>query len=113
MPPHSRPRRASTRQPSTPAQGRGAARHCRSTRSSPRSSLHPLDAERASLDHTFASLGDPVTQAGAGTVKVSLSGEVAVPFGRVLGWLDPSRGNGLVHVSESSYAQSPVAGTGC
>jgi hypothetical protein len=72
-----------------------------------------LDAERASLDHTFASLGDPVTQAGAGTVKVSLSGEVAVPFGRVLGWLDPSRGNGLVHVSESSYAQSPVAGTGC
>jgi Putative Flp pilus-assembly TadE/G-like len=86
----------------------------------------PLDLQRASdladdsfsddrtdLSHTFASLTPPQTSVNGGTVSVGLSGEVAVPFGRVLSWLDPSLPNGLVGVDETSHARSPVAGGTC
>jgi hypothetical protein len=66
------------------------------------------------LRRTFASLDDPRTSVADGTVDVELSGDVAVPFGRVLAWLDPSRSNGEVHLSEVAHARSPVAGgPGC
>jgi hypothetical protein len=66
------------------------------------------------LRRTFASLDDPRTSVADGTVDVELSGDVAVPFGRVLAWLDPSRPSGEVHVSEVAHARSPVAGgPGC
>jgi hypothetical protein len=58
-------------------------------------------ADRVDLLHTFTVLDDPRTTVGGGTVTVELSGEVAVPFGRVLGWLDPSRSDGLIHLSET------------
>jgi Putative Flp pilus-assembly TadE/G-like len=83
----------------------------------------PLDQQRAadlagmavagqagSLRHTFASLAPPETSVGGGTASVELSGEVAVPFGRVLAWLDPSHPGGTVRVTETSRARSPVAG---
>jgi hypothetical protein len=72
-----------------------------------------VDDERRDLGHTFASLADPQTSVDGGTVSVELSGDVAVPFGRVLSWLDPSRPDGLVHVTETSHARSPVAGDAC
>jgi Putative Flp pilus-assembly TadE/G-like len=72
-----------------------------------------VDDDSRDLSHTFATLAQPQTSVNAGTVSVELSGEVAVPFGRVLTWLDPSRPNGLVHVTETSHAQSPVAGGAC
>jgi Flp pilus assembly protein TadG len=65
------------------------------------------------LSHTFATLAPPETSLVAGTVTVELSGKVAVPFGRVLSWLDPSRPDGLVHVHETAHARSPVAGGAC
>lgn len=67
-------------------------------------------ADSPDLGRSFASLADPRTAVDGGTVSVALTGEVAVPFGRVLGWLDPSRSDGLVRVSETSHARSPVAG---
>lgn len=67
-------------------------------------------ADRPDLDHTFASVSDPLTSVADGTVSVTLSGRVAVPFGRVLDWLDPSHRNGEVGVSETSHARSPVGG---
>jgi hypothetical protein len=72
-----------------------------------------VEGDAPDLSHTFATLGPPQTSLAGGTVSVELSGEVAVPFGKVLGWLDPSRPNGLVHVSETSHARSPVAGGTC
>jgi uncharacterized membrane protein len=66
------------------------------------------------LQRTFASLDAPRTAVDSGTVTVVLAGAVAVPFGRVLIWLDPGRANGRVGVTETSHAESPVAGApGC
>jgi hypothetical protein len=75
--------------------------------------VQSVDDDAPDLRHTFASLDDPQTSIDGATVSVQLAGEVAVPFGRVLGWLDPSRPNGLVHVVETSHATSPVAGGAC
>lgn len=70
--------------------------------------------DAANLRHTFASLDGPRTSVTRGTVTVELSGEVAVPFGRVLAWLDPARSGGEVRVTETSHAESPVVGpAGC
>jgi hypothetical protein len=87
----------------------------------------PLSRERAAtlaatatrdaapgLHHTFDSLAAPRTSVSGGTATVVLAGQVAVPFGRVLTWLDPSRANGRVGVTETSHAESPVVGApGC
>jgi hypothetical protein len=72
-----------------------------------------VDDDATDLSQTFVTLGPPQTTLDGATVSVELSGEVAVPFGKVLGWLDPSRPNGLVRVSETSHARSPVAGGTC
>lgn len=73
-----------------------------------------IAAERSDLRRVFADVADPRTAVADGTVTVEVSGEVAVPFGRVLAWLDPSRPTGRVHVTVSSHAVSPVAGeAGC
>jgi hypothetical protein len=72
-----------------------------------------VNDDAADLGHTFVTLTQPQTSLNGGTVSVELSGEVAVPFGRVLGWLDPSRPDGLVRVTETSHARSPVAGGAC
>jgi hypothetical protein len=72
-----------------------------------------LTGDRGDLGRTFASVADPQTQVMGGTAEVTLRGQVAVPFGRVLAWLDPSRRDGLVGVTETSHARSPVAGAAC
>jgi Putative Flp pilus-assembly TadE/G-like len=72
-----------------------------------------LAGERRSLDHVFASLQSPQTTVDGGTAEVRLNGRVAVPFGKVLAWLDPGRSDGLVKVSETSSARSLVAGGSC
>jgi Putative Flp pilus-assembly TadE/G-like len=89
-------------------------------------SILPLDAARAGdlaanaldddapgLRHTFVDLSDPQTSVTGGDVSVRLSGQVAVPFGKVLGWLVPSYPDGRVPVTETAHATSPVAGGGC
>jgi uncharacterized membrane protein len=70
--------------------------------------------DAADLRHLFASL-DPVrADVDAGTVAVGLSGDVGVPFGRVLSWLLPGHDDGRVHVAVSASAQSPVSSpSGC
>jgi type II secretory pathway component PulM len=70
-------------------------------------------SDREDLDHSFASVADPQTSIDGGTASVRLSGQVSVPFGQVLSWLDPSNSNGEVTVTETSHAQSPVAAGGC
>jgi hypothetical protein len=87
--------------------------------------LLPLDPVRAGalaaqtfgddadgLRSTFATLDPPSTQVDAGTVTVSLSGDVAVPFGSVLAVLLPGHGDGRVHVAVTSSAQSPETAPG-
>jgi uncharacterized membrane protein len=72
-----------------------------------------LTGDRDDLDHTFASVAQPRTRVANGTVEVTLTGEVAVPFGRVLSWLDPSDSSGEVRVTETAHAQSAVNDTAC
>lgn len=85
----------------------------------------PLDPTRAEQDvdasladdlvdlrHTFHEIRPADVSVAAGTVTVHLSGEVKVPFGRVLGLLDPGRSDGLSNVSVTSAAQSPVTAVG-
>ena len=87
--------------------------------------LLPLDVDRAGrlaeqsvddeidgLHQSFAALDPPATGVTGGTVTVQLSGDVAVPFGRVLAWLDPAHGDGRVHVDVNASAQSPVSAPG-
>src|SRR4051812_36122602 len=64
------------------------------------------------LQQTFAPVQPADVSVDNGTVTVHLGGDVKVPFGRVLALLDPGRGDGLVHVSVTSSAQSPVTATG-
>jgi uncharacterized membrane protein len=72
-----------------------------------------LTDDRADLGRTFASLAQPTTEVADGTVEVTLTGKVAVPFGRVLAWLDPSESSGQVSVTETAHAQSAVNATAC
>lgn len=72
-----------------------------------------LDDATPDLHHTFWQLAAPQTDVAGGDVSVRLAGQVTVPFGRVLGWLDPSYPHGRVPVSETAHATSPVAGGGC
>jgi hypothetical protein len=87
--------------------------------------LLPLDVGRAGqlagqsvlddvddLRHTFATVTPPETDVGGGTVTVRLSGDVAVPFGRVLAWLAPGHDDGRVHVDVTASAQSPLSTPG-
>jgi Putative Flp pilus-assembly TadE/G-like len=72
-----------------------------------------LDDDAPGLRHTFIDLSDPQTTVTGDDVSVRLSGQVAVPFGKVLGWLVPSYPDGRVPVAETAHASSPVAGGGC
>ena len=64
------------------------------------------------LRQTFQAVQPADVATSGGTVTVHLSGDVKVPFGRVLGLLSPGRGDGLVHVGVSASAQSPVTAVG-
>lgn len=72
-----------------------------------------VDDNAADLRHDLASVDAPQTTVTGGTASVQLKAGVGVPFGRVLHWLDPSRSDGLIHISETSHARSPAAGAGC
>lgn len=71
-----------------------------------------LADDLADLRQTFQAVQPAEVATADGTVTVHLSGDVRVPFGRVLGLLDPSRGDGLVHVAVTASAQSPVTAVG-
>jgi uncharacterized membrane protein len=68
--------------------------------------------DRADLGRSFTSLADR-TEVIGGTVSVTLSGSVAVPFGKVLSWLDPADRDGTVSMTASATARSPVTGGDC
>jgi hypothetical protein len=72
-----------------------------------------VNGDRPDLRHMFVTLDSPLVTTAplAGrSVRVELAGQVDVPFGRVLGWLEPGHSSGLVGVSETATAQSPVTG---
>lgn len=70
--------------------------------------------DEADLRHLFAALDPDRTDVSGGMVSVTLSGDVAVPFGGVLGHLLPGHDDGRVHVDVSASAESPVTSpTGC
>jgi hypothetical protein len=69
-----------------------------------------VNDDRRDLLHTFATVDAPTTQLAGVSVRVELSGEVDVPFGRILSWLEPAHSEGLIRVSETSAARSPVTG---
>ena len=64
------------------------------------------------LHQTFEQIKPAEVSVAAGTVTVHLSGDVKVPFGRVVALLDPGRGDGRIHVSVAASAQSPVTAVG-
>jgi hypothetical protein len=64
------------------------------------------------LRQTFRAVQPADVTVVDGTVMVHLSGDVHVPFGRVLALLDPGRSDGLVHVSVTAAAQSPITAPG-
>ncbi|HEX3907073.1 MAG TPA: pilus assembly protein TadG-related protein [Mycobacteriales bacterium] len=72
-----------------------------------------VDDQSDELRRTFSHLTAPQTAVAGGDVEVQLSGEVSVPFGKLLGWLDPKYPDGRVPVTEAAHASSPVAGDGC
>lgn len=72
-----------------------------------------VDDESDDLRRTFSHLEAPQTDVAGGDVEVQLSGDVSVPFGKVLGWLDPKYPDGRVPVTEAAHASSPVTGVGC
>jgi hypothetical protein len=67
-----------------------------------------VDDDLDDLRQTFVALGPPQTTLTGGTVSVRLDGDVAVPFGRLLGLLLPDHAEGRVHVSVTAAADSPV-----
>jgi len=71
-----------------------------------------LSDDLRDLRQTFQAVQPADVTVVDGTVTVHLSGDVKVPFGGVLGLLDPGRGNGLVRVSVTAAAQSPVTAAG-
>jgi hypothetical protein len=84
--------------------------------------LLPLDPQRAQdlannavadnasdLAHVVSHLEAPGVAVDGGTVSVSLSAEVNVPFGRVLALLT---GSERVHVDAVAHAQSPLSEPG-
>lgn len=73
-----------------------------------------LDDDLMDLRQTFHDVAPPDVSVTGGTVTVHVSGQVKVPFGGVLGLLDPGRDDGLVAVSVAASAQSPVSAVdGC
>jgi uncharacterized membrane protein len=71
-----------------------------------------LSDDLADLRHTFAEVQPPEVLVTDGTVTVHVTGDVKVPFGRVLTLLDPSRSDGVVHVSVTAAARSPITASG-
>jgi Flp pilus assembly protein TadG len=68
---------------------------------------------RPDLQHTFTSVGSPTVTTDNDTATVALTGIVTVPFGRLVGWLDPGHADGEFRVAETSHATSPVLGGVC
>ena len=64
------------------------------------------------LQQTFVAVQTPQVSVISGRVTVRMAGDVKVPFGRVLGLLDPSRSDGRVHVTVSATAESPITAPG-
>jgi uncharacterized membrane protein len=64
------------------------------------------------LRQTFAVVQPPAVVVADGRVTIQLTGDVKVPFGRVLAVLDPGRADGRVHVSVSASAESPISAPG-
>ena len=86
----------------------------------------PLDADSATaavdaslgdaadgLHQTFVTLSAPDVQVAGDTVHVQLRGQVALPFGRVLGLLLPDHADGRVGVSSDAAATSALSAPGC
>lgn len=71
-----------------------------------------LADDLADLQQTFQAVQPADVVVTDGTVTVHLSGDVKVPFGGVLGLLGTGRGAGLVRVSVTAAAQSPVTAAG-
>lgn len=68
--------------------------------------------DQADLHHTFATLDAPDTIVDNGTVSVHLSGEVSLPFGRVVALLLRGHADGKARVDVTSHAQSPLTEPG-
>jgi len=71
-----------------------------------------LADDLADLHQTFAEVQPPDVTVVNGRVTVHMSGDVKVPFGRVLSLLDPDRADGRVHVGVSATAESPITAPG-
>lgn len=82
----------------------------------PEAAAQQVDAsladDLADLHQTFVELQPPDVNVVDGRVTVHLTGDVKVPFGRVLSLLDPDRADGRVHVGVSATAESPITAPG-
>lgn len=64
------------------------------------------------LRHTFAALDPPDTRVDNGTVTVHLSGDISLPFGRVVALLVPGHADGRAHIDVTAHARSPLTAPG-
>ena len=74
--------------------------------------LGELAAAHPEVQQTFAEVQPPDVTVVNGRVTVHMSGDVKVPFGRVLSLLDPERADARVPVAVSATAESPITAPG-
>jgi Flp pilus assembly protein TadG len=60
------------------------------------------------LHGNLADMDAPEVNVDAGVVTVQLGGDVSLPFAGIIGWLDPRRRDGRVHVNVVAHAQAPL-----
>jgi uncharacterized membrane protein len=67
----------------------------------------------ADLHKVFRAVDSPRAVVDGTTVTVTVRGELSVPLGRVWSWLNPADAGGVVRLSATSHARSPLTGPSC
>ena len=61
------------------------------------------------LHANFKAVDPGQASVDAGVVTVHLGGDVSLPFAGIIGWLDPRRQDGRVHVDVVAHARAPLS----
>lgn len=67
-----------------------------------------LDDDADDLRGTFTAVDPGEATVQGGVVTVHLGGDVSLPFAGIIGWLDPRRRDGRVHVDVVAHARAPL-----
>lgn len=67
-----------------------------------------LDDDADDLHGTFNVVDPGEATVQGGIVSVHLGGDVSLPFAGIIGWLDPRRRDGRVHIDVVAHARAPL-----